>query len=79
MKGNEWSRTTINGFADRCLTAWLRYHKARNWNRTNNLLITNELLYQLSYTRINHKADNENRTRTNSLEDYNSTIKLCPH
>ena len=45
--------------------------------RTPDLLITNQLLYQLSYTSIG--ASDENRTRVSSLEGWRSTIELHLH
>ena len=61
---------------------------AHYWNRTNDLLLTKEVLYRLSYVSdvlscflpggaINGAGDG-NRTRTSSLEGYSSTIELLP-
>ena len=52
---------------------------ARDRNRTHNILITGQLHYQLCYSGINYGVGNQNRTDTNSLEDYYSTVKLYPH
>ena len=67
-----------------------RTYGAHEWNRTIDLLLTKEVLYRLSYVSelwcvppgFNAEADNGagdgNRTRTNSLEGYSSTIELLP-
>ena len=49
---------------------------AHDWNRTNDLLLTKEVLYRLSY--VSGGAGDGNRTRTSSLEGYSSTIELLP-
>ena len=65
----------------------MRLCGAHDWNRTNDLLLTKEVLYRLSYVsdakfsdlrqRLNGAGDG-NRTRTSSLEGYSSTIELLP-
>ena len=58
---------------------------AHDWNRTNDLLLTKEVLYRLSYVSVLllgavqcNGAGDGNRTRTSSLEGYSSTIELLP-
>ena len=62
---------------------------AHNWTRTNDLFLTKEVLYRLSYVGVNPAltglnqalktgAGDGNRTHTISLEGWGSTIELHP-
>ena len=64
----------------------MQINGAHDWNRTNDLLLTKEVLYRLSYVggaaftgaeALNGAGDG-NRTRTNGLEGRSSTIELLP-
>ncbi len=50
---------------------------ALNRNRTDDLFLTKEALYRLSYKSMNG-ADDGNRTRVVSLGSWNSAIELHP-
>ena len=53
MEAADGFEPSNKGFAVLCLTTWLcRHNGAENGTRTRDLLVGNEMLYQLSYFRI---------------------------